>query len=79
MLDPTKKDIPCPGAKEKPQQDGNKDEITFRIKPHTCQRHSEDSNKPCVQILKPSPRPSDSGTLGAGPPPVRPTGALGCC
>ena len=23
-------------------------DLTFRIKPHTCQRHSEGSNKPCV-------------------------------
>ena len=45
MLDPTKKDTPCPKAKEKPQQDGRRDKITFRIKPHTHQRHSENSNK----------------------------------
>ena len=45
MLDPTKKDTPCPKAKEKPQKDGRRDKITFRIKPHTHQRHSENSNK----------------------------------
>ena len=48
MLDPTKKkkkDTPCLRAKEKPQQGGRRGEITFRIKPHTHQRHSEGSNK----------------------------------
>ena len=34
---PPKKGTPCPRAKEKPQQDGRRDEITFRIKLHTCQ------------------------------------------
>ena len=41
-------DIPCPEAKEKPQQDGRRGKFTFRIKPHTCQRRSETSNKPHV-------------------------------
>ena len=27
------------------QQDGRRGKITFRIKPHTCQRHSEGSSK----------------------------------
>ena len=35
--------------KEKPQQDGRKGKITFRLKPHSCQRHSEGSNKPSVR------------------------------
>ena len=48
MLDPTKKDIPHPRAKGKPQKDSRRGEITFRIKLHTYQRHSEGSNKPCV-------------------------------
>ena len=49
MLDPTKKkDTPYPRAKEKPQQDDQRGKITFRIKPHTCQRHTEGSNKPCA-------------------------------
>ena len=30
------------------QQDGRRGKITFRIKPHTCQRCSEGSNKPCA-------------------------------
>ena len=31
---PPKKDIPLPRAKEKPQPDSRRDEITFRIKSH---------------------------------------------
>ena len=42
-----KKDTPHPRAKEKPQKDGRRGEITFRIKPHTRQRCSKDSDKPC--------------------------------
>ena len=42
-----KKDTPHQRAKEKPQQDGRRGEITFRIKPDTCQRHLEGSNKLC--------------------------------
>ena len=45
---PPKKDTPCPRAKEKPQQDDRRGEITFRIKPHMLQRCSESSNKPCA-------------------------------
>ena len=41
-------DIPCPGAKEKPQQDGKRRETAFRIKPYTRQGCSEGSNIPCV-------------------------------
>ena len=37
---------PCPRAHEKPQQDGSRGKIMFRIKPNTHQRHSEGSNKP---------------------------------
>ena len=40
-----KKDTPHPRAKEKPQQDGRRGEITFRTKPHTHQRCPEGSNK----------------------------------
>ena len=40
--------MPRPRAKEKPQQDGRRGEFAFRIKPHSCQRGSEGSNKPCV-------------------------------
>ena len=34
-------DIPRPTAKKKPQQDGRRGEIVFRIKPHTRQRCSD--------------------------------------
>ena len=40
--------VPCPRAKEKSQQDGRRGKIVFRIKPHSCQRCSEGSNKSCV-------------------------------
>ena len=53
MLDPTKKVTPHPTAKEKPQQAGRRGKIAFRIKPHTCQRFSEDSNK---TFCAPGPR-----------------------
>ena len=48
---PPKKHIPHPRSKEKPQQDGRRSEIAFRIKPHTRQRCSEGSNKPCAYPL----------------------------
>ena len=47
-----KKDTPHPKEKEKSQQDVRRGEIEFRIKPHTCQRCSEGSNKLCA----PGPR-----------------------
>ena len=43
-----KKDTPHPRAKEKPQKDGRRGEITFRIKPHTRQRCSEVSKITCA-------------------------------
>ena len=42
---PPEKDTLHPRAKEKPRQDGRRGEITFSIKPHTYQKHSEGSNK----------------------------------
>ena len=42
---PPKKHTPHPRAKEKPQQDGRRGKIAFRLKPHTCHRCSEGSNK----------------------------------
>ena len=45
---PPQKDTPHPRTKEKPQQESQRGEAAFRIKPHTCQRHSEGSNKPCA-------------------------------
>ena len=35
-------------AKEKPLQDARRGKFAFRIKPHSHQRCSEGSNKPCV-------------------------------
>ena len=35
---PPKKETPHPRTKEKHQREGRSSEITFRIKPHTCQR-----------------------------------------
>ena len=48
-----KKDTLRARAKEKPQQDGRRGEITFRIKSCTCQRRSEDSNE---TLCSPGPR-----------------------
>ena len=45
---PPKKDTPCTRAKEKPQQDGRRGEVMFRMKLLTRQRHSEGSNKLCA-------------------------------
>jgi len=42
---PHKTDTPHRRAKEKPWQDSRRGEIGFKIKPHTCQRCLEDSNK----------------------------------
>ena len=42
---PSRKDVPHQKIKEKPQQDGRRGKIAFRIKPHTCQKCSEGSNK----------------------------------
>ena len=41
---------------EKSQQDGRRGEITYRIKPHTRQRCSECSNKPCAHQDPESPQ-----------------------
>ena len=40
-----KKDIPCPRAKEKLQQDNWRDTTAFKIKSQTWQRHSEGANE----------------------------------
>ena len=34
-------DTPCPRAREKHQRDSSRGKTVFRIKPQTCQRHSE--------------------------------------
>ena len=50
---PPKKDTSHPRAKEKPQQDGRRGKIAFRIKPYTHQRCLESSNK---TLCTPGPR-----------------------
>ena len=35
-------------VKKEPQKDCRRCKITFKIKPHIVQRHSEGSNKPCA-------------------------------
>ena len=42
---PPKKDTPHPRAKDESQKDGRRGAIMLRIKPHTCQRCLESSNK----------------------------------
>ena len=49
---PPKKDTPCPMAKEKPQQDDRRGEITFRIKPHTHQSVQKAQTKHVHQGLE---------------------------
>ena len=44
---------PCPREKEKTKQDGRRGKVRFRIKPHTCLRCSEGSNK---TLCSPGPR-----------------------
>ena len=39
---------PMSKGKGETQQDARRGEFVFRINPHSCQRHSEGSNKPCV-------------------------------
>ena len=53
MLDSTKKRYPTSRAKAKPQHDGRRGEITFRIKPHTHQRLLEGPTK---MLYAPGPR-----------------------
>ena len=56
---PPKKDSPHPREKEKPQQDGWRGKIMFRIKPCTRQRHSEGSDKTmCAPETRDSTRDS---------------------
>ena len=68
---PPKKDTPHPRAKEKPQQDGRRGEIAFRIKPHTCQRCSEGSNTPCAHQDPETPQRLRQNCVGVSPEEVR--------
>ena len=45
MLDPTKIRYPTSEGKGKPQQDGRRGKIAFKLKPHTHQKCSGGSNK----------------------------------
>ena len=50
---PPKKDTLCPRAKEKPQQDGRRGTIMFKIKSQICQRCSEGTKKPlCIPQVR---------------------------
>ena len=69
-------DTPCPRAKGKPQQDGRRGEITFRIKPRTCQRHSEGSNTPCAQQDPETPQRLRRNCVGVSPEEVRVSSGL---
>ena len=65
----SKIDTPYPRAKEKPEQDGRKGKIMFRIKPHTCQRCSEGSGR---TLCSPGPR----DPTGTEPDPLFSSGLL---
>lgn len=47
MVEPTQKRHRIQGQRRSLEK-GRRGKITFRIKPHSCQRHSEVSNIPCV-------------------------------
>ena len=53
------------GSKERPQKDGRRGEITFRFRPHTCQRHLEGSNKPCAHQDPKTPETEPEPCLSA--------------
>ena len=80
---PPKKDTPHPREKEKPQRDGRRGKIAFRIKSHTRQRHLEGLNKPCVHRDSETPQRLSQNCLsipcgGAGLQwPATGAGALG--
>ena len=63
-------------GKEKPQQDGWRGEIVYRIKPHTYQRHSEGSNKHCVHQDPETPQRLRQNCVWVSPAEVRVTSGL---
>ena len=69
-------DTPRPRAKEKPQQDGRRGKIMFRIKPHTCQRCLEGSNKPCVHQDPETPQRLRQNCVWVSPVEVRVSSGL---
>ena len=56
---PPKQNAPCPGSKEKPQQDSRRGKTAFRIKPHSYQRCLEGSNKTLCAPGDPTETESD--------------------
>ena len=73
---PPKRDTPHPRAKEKPQQDGRRGKITFKIKPRTCQRFSEGSNKPCVHYDPETPKRLSQNCVWVSPAKVQVSNSL---
>ena len=74
---PPTKDTLHPRVKEKPQHDGRRGEIAFRIKPLICQRCSEGSNKPCVHQDPETPQRLSQNCVSVSPAKVWVT--LACC
>ena len=52
---------------EEPQQGGRRHEITFRVKPHTCQRCSEGSNIPCAHQDPETPQRLSQNSVWVSP------------
>ena len=69
-------DTSHPRAKEKPQQDGRRGKITFRIKPCSHQRRSEGSNKPCAQQDPETPQRLRQNCVWASPVELRVSSGL---
>ena len=76
MLNHTKKRYPTSRAKEKPQQDGSRGKITFRIKPHTCQIRSNGSNKPHAHQGPKTPQRLSQSWVWVSPVEVQVSSAL---
>ena len=74
---PSREGAPHPRAKEKPQQDGGRGKLRFRIKPHTCQRLSEGSNRPRAHQDPETPRGWARAVSGCAP--WRCGSARDCC
>ena len=69
-------DIPHPRARKKPQKDGRRGKIMFRIKSHTHQRHSEGSNIPCAHQDPKSPQRLIQNCVWVSPEEVRVSSGL---
>ena len=63
-------------GKEKPQQNGRRGEAAFRIKPHTCQRHSEGSNISCAHQDPEIPQRLRQNCVGMSPVEVQASSGL---